>query len=192
MNLSPNPPLVPAQEHLLLIEPVTISLAPNFFYIFKSKEILQGQHFELKLRITNKGLLHFPGGTIVSCDITHNQDYGHPVTDKVGSKTIDSLPPSTSIEIDCGTWHAFYSGMMRIRCNVTSIDSLSLRCYQKLQGSGQLSLIQSGEWEDYIPVSSETEMQQRHTNKVLIVLTLATVIYYVLSIFIKFPLVPAN
>jgi len=188
MDIIPTQSPTPANEYLILVEPIAISLAPNFMYFFKAKEVLQGERFRLKLRITNKGVLHFEGGTIINGRINYNQDSVYPIGDNMGTKYIDALPPNDVKEIDCGIWQASYSGLIRVECTIVEKNSGNLRCYQKLPGSGDLELLENGYWVDFIPVSNETEIQQRYTNKILIFLTLVTVIYYILSIFIKFPI----
>ena len=169
-------------ENLLLIEPKTESLSSRILFI-KPKELIQGEHFRLRLQITNKGDAHFPGGKLTGIKLVHQKEN---IRDDIESQTIPALArdESTLLEI----WHPYAVGMMAIECRAEAEEG-TVRCYQKLPATGKLELLKAvGDWVDFISVSSKADIYQRHTNLILIVLTFFTVTYYITSLFFNFPL----
>jgi hypothetical protein len=175
-------------KYLLLLEPSVESLSKKVFFMFKPKDVLKGESFDLKIILTNKSGTHFPGGKIHNIKLIQGRD-ANGITDELPDQIIPAIAPNENCIINFNNWHAFESGVISIELMVNSFDNKQVGCYQKLLGSNKLELCRgTGRWIDFIHVSNKSEIQQKYTNNILIILTLVTVIYYVLTIFIKFPI----
>lgn len=175
------------KPYLLLLEFITDSLSPNVLLFFKPEEILRGESFKLKLKITNKTTEHFPGAEIINAKLLHQ---AVDIFDDLPDSRIPSLAPGESCDIDCGNWHAFSSNIINFELKLRAIDSRTINCYQKLHASNRLELMKNrpNYWVDFIHISTKSEIQQKYTNIILISLTVITVAYYISTIFIKFPI----
>ncbi len=173
-------------EPFLLVEPEVKSLAPNLFLFFRPKRLLLGEAFSLRLRVTNQGSSHFPGGKLTNIRLKHKLEGIH---DPIEDKVIPSLAKDASELIELGIWHPFGVGFMALECNANLNSGEAIKCYQRLKASRKLELMQpAGRWVDFISVTHKSEIHQRYTNNILITLTIITILYYVATIFVRFPI----
>ena len=169
-------------EYYLLIEPVITQKSRRFLLLFKPKENIQYEPFNLQLKVTNKGSAHFPGGIAEKIDITHQREN---VTTQFKNILIPQIAINENVIVNMGLIIALSEGVVSIKMNIKANDNKPIKYYQRSKFLDQPSeLLDTNHWEDFLITTSRNEINQRYTNYLLIILTFVIALFGLLNLFI--------
>lgn len=171
-----------ANEYDLLIEPIIISKNKRILLVFKPKEIIENSVVDLRFRITNKGGNSFKGGTLKNIKIAHPNAE---IVTFLDDKKIPIIPSQEDREIQIGKCLLFSSGAVIFSCKIDSdTPNSKINYYQKDKLDNEKSeLLESGQWLDFITITSRYEINQRYTNYLLSVMTLLLLAFTCIQVF---------
>jgi hypothetical protein len=165
----------------------------RFLHLFKPKDIVQGEKYELKLRLTNVSDLDFgvtfgtqvklPSGVLTSAG---NQATIAPVLrpDESQEVAITILRPQAPGQgwIDVTITETLDTPIMKQGVWTWEVGKKPVKCFQK-QNDGKASLPGENHWQYPFYVYSRHEMTQRYHTKAILVFALISALYACLSIF---------
>ena len=191
-------------EYHLLIEPVVVSRARRTVF-FKPKDVVQYEPYTLKLKISNKGSRHFPGG-FCRVEIHYSSVGLGAAVEQLPEVAIPGIAVNETETIETRTVSAVAEGVALTYVKVRSADGATVKYYQKEHATHSLSLLDARDsnplqkkidadyimdmyfWWDYFGVTSRYELNQRYTNYllvflsgILVALTVITIILLVVS-----------
>jgi hypothetical protein len=172
--------------HLLIIPELT-SKAKKYFKIFQPKEIIESEGYELSFTIENVGKNTFPGGSIKNLKINYteaagNEDHFDIPIPKIFGKGENGLQ---KIITQSTEGVAIHSGTAWIHLRINPTDNKKVKYYMldRIIGEKKVIPINKSEWENCFLVESRGEMHQRYTNYILLILTIISLLLFVLQFF---------
>lgn len=171
--------------HLLII-PKLISKSKRFYKIFKPKEIIESESYELSFIVFNIGNNYFPGGTTKKIIITYTTAKGGEDHNPI---TISKIPGKKAkiaqkIETKCLKGIAISSGTAWIKLEIKSKDGKQVKHYllDRIIGEKKEIPTEKPFWENCFHVTSQQEIHQRYTNYLLLILTTLTILLFIINI----------
>jgi len=167
----------------LFIKPILKSKSKRFYYIFKPKEIVVTQPYELSLYVANLGEKKFPGGIVNSFFIKE----GSAKREIELEIKIPSIGKNEFVTTDTVQCKAVDEGVAWITLKVKTKDKEKIEYCQFDRATNRYTSIGTDDWHDYFHISSLQEIHQRFTNYLLIILTIVMILLMVLpSLFPSF------
>lgn len=96
---------------------------------------------------------------------------------------IPSLIPKKLFLSDRERFIPLDSGTAWVKLNMESPDKKQINCYQVSPVNNENILFDKNKFEHYFHVSSQHEIHQRHTNYILLFLTLITVLLFIINLY---------
>lgn len=169
------------QEHHLMIESLVESKASKFWGIFPIKDIIQNEKFSLSFKITNKGNNYFPGG-ICSTSILVEK---HKTITTYDDMTVPGIAPNDNVIIKLEDSVPKSEGLGAIHVKISSNDLMKIRYYQNDEATNKAVSLPIDEWNDFIPIITKLEINQRYTNYLLITISILVFVTTILPFIVK-------
>lgn len=166
--------------HKLLIRPDLKSKSKRY-YLFKPKDIIVSEPYDLSLYITNIGDTKFPGGKIEYFTIQHPYSNKQDIVLEIDVPSIDKKNSFLSKTVNC---IGVTGGLAWIEAKIKSNDNNEIEYQQFDRGTDKYTTIGTKNWHDYFHVTPRQEIHQRFTNYLLLGLTGLTVFLFILNLII--------
>jgi hypothetical protein len=169
--------------HSLLIKPILKSKSKRYYHIFKPKEIVVAQPYELSLYVRNLGDLKFPGGVVDSFSIEEGHQGIGEIKLEIKIPPLDKKESVTTNAVQC---NAFGEGVAWIRLKIKSKDNGIIEYCQFDRATNKSTIIGTDGWHDYFHISSLQEIRQQFTNYLLLFLTVVMILLICIQILIPY------
>ena len=176
MNQNKNP------IYKLFIRPILKSKSKRFYHIFKPKEIVVTQPYELSLYVANLGEAKFPGGVVHSFFINEGV-ISREIELEIKIPPINKKKFVTTNTVQC---KAVDDGVAWITLKVETKDKKKIEYCQFDRAINRYTIIGTDDWHDYFHISSLQEIHQRFTNYLLLTFTIAMILLMGLPILISY------
>ena len=167
--------------HLLLIPEFT-SHSKRFYKLFKPRDIVEFEGYEICFKITNIGNKSFPGGTIKNIRAVYPDGACLERHDEFSIPEIPSKNQinENTIKTKSAKGIAIKGGIAWIHLTITSKDSKEVKYYMfdRVFGEKNVKPVNKPEWEDCFQVASRHEIHQRYTNYILLILTIISTLMF--------------
>lgn len=167
------------EKYRLSIKPLTKSKARRVFRLFKPKEIIEDEDYEIGVILTNIGTQTFPGGS-VKANVKYmgfSASIGGLIHD-LKPKRISHINPNESKNIILGTLPAIIPGTARLQnVKIRLNNGRLVTCYDKLGYELRR------EFGFAFSITSKNEIRRRYESRIVIIVSLITLFFVILNYF---------
>ncbi len=167
--------------HKLFIKPILKSKSKSFF-LFKPKEVIVAEPYELSLDIANLGNTKFPGGIIDSFTVKEGGSELRNIELEIKIPPLDKKEVFTTKSVKCV---AVSEGVAWIKLKIKSEDNNVIEYCQLDRATDKYTILKTDDWHDYFHIFPHQELHQRFTNYLLLILTIVMILLMGIPILIS-------